>query len=215
MDHDFITPQEMREAEARASSYGLDEAALMENAGRAVARVVEERFADIRERKILVVCGLGNNGGDGLVAARYLSGLWRVRVLLLGRAAEIRTKEASEGWRRLGPAVEKEEVQDESVLLTHRDWFAWAEVILDSILGTGARGEVRQPVAAAIGLINASKATKVAIDIPSGLDPSSGVPGSATVRADITVTLHRAKTGLRGKDEYTGEVIAVPIGIRE
>ena len=102
MDHDYITPQEMREAEARASSYGLDEAVLMENAGRAVAKVVEERFADIRERKILVVCGLGNNGGDGLVAARYLSGRCRVRVLLLGRAAEIRTNGGAEGIEGLG-----------------------------------------------------------------------------------------------------------------
>jgi hydroxyethylthiazole kinase-like uncharacterized protein yjeF len=215
MDQDYITPQEMREAEARASAYGLDQTALMENAGREVARVIEERFADIRGRKILVVCGLGNNGGDGLVAARYLGERWHVRVLLLGRAAEIRTKEASEGWGRLGPAVEKREVQDKSVLLTNLDWFEWAEVILDSILGTGVRGEVREPAAAAIGLINASNAAKVAIDIPSGLDPSSGAPGSATVRADVTITLHRAKTGLRGKDEYTGEVIAVPIGIRE
>jgi ADP-dependent NAD(P)H-hydrate dehydratase / NAD(P)H-hydrate epimerase len=212
---DYITPQEMREAEARASSYGLDEAALMENAGRAVARIVEERYANVKGRKTLVVCGLGNNGGDGLVAARCLGERWQVRVLLLGRAADMRTKEASDNWGRLGPSVEKTEVQDKAALLTHRDWFAWADVILDSILGTGVRGEVREPVATAIGLINASKAAKVAVDIPSGLDPLSGVSGSATVRADITVTLHRAKTGLRGKDEYTGELTAVPIGIRE
>jgi hydroxyethylthiazole kinase-like uncharacterized protein yjeF len=213
-DSRYITPQEMREAEARARSYGLDEAALMENAGRAVARIVEERYAGAR--KLLVVCGLGNNGGDGLVAARHLGGRWQVRVLLLGRAAGMRTREASENWGRLGPPVEKIEVQDRPALLAHSDWFAWAEVILDSILGTGVRGgEVREPVATAVNLINASEAAKVAVDIPSGLDPLSGEAGSTTVRADITVTLHRPKIGLRGKHEYTGELIAVPIGIRE
>jgi ADP-dependent NAD(P)H-hydrate dehydratase / NAD(P)H-hydrate epimerase len=212
---DYITPQEMREAEARASSYGLDEAALMENAGRAVARVVEERYAGVRGSNVLVVCGLGNNGGDGLVAARHLGEPWKVRVLLLGRAAEIRTREAADNWGRLGPSVEKTEAPDKPALLARRDWFAWADVVLDSILGTGVRGEVREPVATAIGLINSSRAARVAIDVPSGLDPLSGEAGSATVRADLTVTLHRAKTGLRGKDEYTGELIAVPIGIRE
>ena len=215
-DSGYITPQEMREAEARARSYGLDEAALMENAGRAVAGIIEERYAGAGGRNLLVVCGLGNNGGDGLVAARHMGGRWRVRVLLLGRASEIRTREASESWGRLGPPVEKIEVQDRPALLSHSDSFAWAEVILDSILGTGVKGgEVREPVATAIGLINASEAAKVAIDIPSGLDPLGGEAGSATVRADVTVTLHRPKTGLRGKDEYTGELIAVPIGIRE
>jgi len=212
---DYITPQEMREAEARASSYGLDEAALMENAGRAVARTVEERCAGVRGSRVLVVCGLGNNGGDGLVAGRHLGERWRVRILLMGRAVDIRTKEAAENWGRLGPAVEKTEVQDKAALVTRSDWFAWADIILDSILGTGVRGEVREPTATAIGLINSSKATKVAIDVPSGLDPLSGEASSATVRADLTVTLHRAKTGLRGKDEYTGELIAVPIGIIE
>ncbi len=74
---------------------------------------------------------------------------------------------------------------------------------------------MREPVATAIGLINSSRGAKVAIDVPSGLDPLTGEASSAAVRADLTVTLHRAKTGLRGKDEYTGVLIAVPIGIRE
>src|ERR1700733_6657919 len=157
---DYITPQEMREAEARASSYGLDEAVLMENAGRAVARMVEERYAGCRGGNVLVVCGLGNNGGDGLVAARHLGQGWQVRGLLLGPAAEIRTREAADNWGRLGPGVEKTEAPDRPALLARRDWFAWADVVLDSILGTGVRGEVREPVATAIGLINSSRGAK-------------------------------------------------------
>jgi len=212
---DYVTPQEMRQAEARAASYGLDAAALMENAGTAVVGVVEERFAQLKGGRILVVCGLGNNGGDGLVAARLFDRAWRVRVLLLGPATEIKTDEAAKNWGELGPRVEKAEARDEASVLGHREWFERAAIVIDAVLGTGVKGDVRQPMAAAINMINGSPAIKIAVDIPSGLDPLTGDAGRATVRADLTVTLHRAKAGLRGKDEYTGEVLSVPIGIRE
>ena len=212
---EYVTPQEMRDAEARAGSYGLGPSELMENAGAAVARVIEERYARTEGGSILVVCGLGNNGGDGLVAARLLGTRWRVRVLLLGQAADLKTSEAAGNWRRLGAPVERVEVRDRQSLLSLREWFSRADVILDAILGTGVRGGVREPMASAIELINGSSSLKVAIDVPSGLDPLTGAAGAATVRADLTITLHRAKVGLRGKDEYTGEVLAVPIGINE
>ncbi|MGA2665878.1 MAG: NAD(P)H-hydrate epimerase, partial [Nitrososphaerales archaeon] len=214
----YVTPEEMRKAEARASSYGLDEAALMGRAGAAVADVIEERYPRVPgrgKRRVLVVCGLGNNGGDGLVAARRLAEGSLVRVLLLGTAEAIKTREAAENWSLLGGTVERAEVADESLLLERRDWFEWAEVVLDAVLGTGVRGAVREPLATAIGLINGARCARVAIDVPSGLDPLTGAAGATTVRADITVALHRAKVGLRRKSEYTGEVVVVPIGIRE
>ena len=99
--------------------------------------------------------------------------------------------------------------------MAHREWFASSDVILDAILGTGVKGDVREPVASAVRLMNDTGSAKVAIDVPSGLDPLTGAAGAATVRADLTITLHRAKVGIRGKAEYTGEVLAVPIGIRE
>ena len=108
----YITPGEMRDAEARAYSRGLDEAKLMENAGVAVAKTIDEKYARAERGKVLVVCGLGNNGGDGLVAARLLCGHWQVRVLLLGRAGEIRTKTAARNWELLGPEVERAEAPD-------------------------------------------------------------------------------------------------------
>jgi NAD(P)H-hydrate epimerase len=212
---EYVTPEEMRVAEAQAASYGLDEAALMENAGLAVASLVEGRYPGDNGRKLLVVCGLGNNGGDGLVAARQMGEAWKVRVLLLGPAESIRTRTAAENWRRLGPRVEKGEATDVPSLLSHGEWFSWADVILDSILGTGVKGTVREPMATAIRLINASRAAKVAVDIPSGLDPLAGEADTATVRAHLTAALHRPKVGLRGKVEYTGEVVVLPIGIVE
>jgi hydroxyethylthiazole kinase-like uncharacterized protein yjeF len=212
---EYLTPQEMRDAEARAGSYGLGPSELMENAGAAVARVVEERYARTGGGNVLVLCGLGNNGGDGLVAARLLGSGWRVRVLLLGPAADLKTSEAARSWARLGAPVESAEVRDRQTLLGRREWFAWADIILDAILGTGVKGDVREPMASAVRLMNDSGSSKVAIDVPSGLDPLTGAAGSTTVRADLTITLHRAKVGMRGKAEYTGEVLAVPIGIRE
>ncbi len=212
---EYVTPEEMREAEARASSYGLDEQTLMENAGTAIAKAVDERYAHVQGRRVLVVCGLGNNGGDGLVTARLLGRVWSVRVLLLGPAASIKTETAAKNLALLGHSVEEIEVTDEASLFGHSDWFSWADIIIDCILGTGVRGEVREPMATAIRMINASKAVKIAADIPSGLDPLTGGASSATVRADLTVALHRAKVGLRGKGEYTGEVVVAPIGMIE
>ncbi len=210
---DYITPEEMRRVEAGASDRGLDEQALMENAGAAIVRVLEQRYARLDGGRMLVVCGLGNNGGDGMVAARLLGGRWHVRALLLGRAAGIKTETSATNWSRLKASVQKAEAPDLVSLLGYRDWFAWPDVILDCILGTGARGEVREPMATAIGMMNASRAPKVAVDIPSGLDPLTGAAASATVRADLTIALHRAKVGLSGKGEYTGEVVVASIGI--
>jgi NAD(P)H-hydrate epimerase len=212
---EYVTPQEMRDAEARAGTYGLGPSDLMENAGAAVAKVVEERYARTGRGNVLVVCGLGNNGGDGLVAARHLASGWRVRVLLLGSAAGLKTSEAARNWARLRAPVETAEVLDQQSLMAHREWFASSDVILDAILGTGVKGDVREPVASAVRLMNDTGSAKVAIDVPSGLDPLTGAASAATVRADLTITLHRAKVGMRGKAEYTGEVLAVPIGIRE
>lgn len=215
---EYLTPEEMREAELRASSHGLDTATMMENAGRAIAQTVRERYGgDAGEgRSLLAVCGTGNNGGDGFVAARRLSRELRVRVLLLAAdPSMIKTVEARTNFERLaGEPVEVSCAGDLETLADRAGWIADAGVILDAIFGTGVKGEIREPMASAIRLINESKAVKVAIDLPSGLDPASGeVSAGGAVRADLTVALHRPKTGLRGRDGYTGELVVVPIGI--
>ena len=215
---EYLTPEEMREAELRASSHGLDVATLMENAGGAIAQTVGERYCGGAggRRTLLAVCGTGNNGGDGFVAARQLSRELKVRVLLLAASpSAIKTVEARVNFERLAAEpVETCCAGDVKTLVGRSVWIAKAEVILDAIFGTGVRGEIREPMATAIRLINESNAAKVAIDLPSGLDPGSGdVSGGGVVRADLTVALHRPKMGLRGREEYTGEVVVVPIGI--
>jgi hydroxyethylthiazole kinase-like uncharacterized protein yjeF len=215
---EYLTPEEMRRAELRASSRGLDVAALMENAGAAVARTIRERYASGGGHTILVVCGTGNNGGDGFVVARGLSKEWEVRVLLLATSPSmIKTIEAKANFERLaGERVTVALAGDADAVVGRKRWFTEAEIALDGIFGTGVKGEVREPMRTAIRLINESEAVKVAIDVPSGLDPASGAVGAgATVRADLTIALHRAKTGLRGAEEFTGEVVVVPIGISD
>lgn len=213
---EYLTPEEMRAAEAAAAARGINTETLMENAGRALAKVVDERYGKrgVRQR-VLVVCGTGNNGGDGLVAARYLeeSKDWSVLVLLLGGPAAIKTKEALKNWARAENLVIS--VGDLEALRAHKKFFDRADVIVDAVLGTGIRGEMREPASTAVSMVNAAKARKVAADVPTGLDPLTGELSTQAVRADLTVTFHRAKVGMRGKGNYTGEVLVVPIGIDE
>jgi len=212
---EYITPEQMMKEEARASSLGIGVGKLMENAGAEAAREVERRYGPLFGKRVLVVAGSGNNGGDGFVAARYLAARGpRVKVLLLSSPEAIRTKEAETNWKRLGEtAAEVLVARDSNELSRLGSEFGRAEVVIDAIFGTGIRGEVREPHASAIRLLNESRAKKVAIDIPSGLDPLTGEAKGPTVKADVTIALHRAKVGLRGRSEFTGEVVVVPIGI--
>jgi len=211
---EYLTPDEMSAAEQRAFERGVDAETLMENAGRAVADIVDQKYGPGPSRRVLVVCGTGNNGGDGFVAARHLKEKgWSVLVLLLGPPSAIRTEESSKNWRRVESLVVSVVTPEE--LARHKKYFDGSDVVLGAITGTGFRGGLREPAATAVRMINGSPAKKVAVDIPSGLDPLTGESSGPVVRADLTVTFHRAKTGLRGKGEYTGEVLVVPIGIEE
>jgi NAD(P)H-hydrate epimerase len=93
---------------------------------------------------------------------------------------------------------------------------AEADVIVVAIFGTGVKGGVvKEPYSTAISLVNAARGVKVAVDLPSGIDPATGAASRPSVRADVTVALHLPKVGLKGRGEFTGEVVVVPIGIRE
>ncbi len=212
---EYITPEEMAEEERRASAKGISVAALMENAGVGIAREIAARFEPIRRKRVVIVAGLGNNGGDGFVAGRYLSSNGaNVTLFLLGKSESIKTPESRQNWARLKETtVERIEVAGVGEIELIRRALKSAEIVVDSIFGTGVRGEIRDPYATAIRMINAAGAKRIAVDIPSGLDPLTGETRDPTVRADITLTLHKPKTGLRGREEYTGELVVVPLGI--
>ena len=211
---DYITPDEMSLLEKGASEYGLGVQELMENAGRGVSEFVASRYA--AAKRVCVVCGGGNNGGDGMVAARYLSTRFNVDVILLTRPEKIRSEEARKNWRSLARTKASLHVAEEAAVLAENSrLIAEAEVIVVAIFGTGVKGGVvREPYATAISMINAARAAKVAVDLPSGMDPATGTASRPAVKADVTLALHLPKVGLKGREEYTGEVVVVPIGIR-
>jgi hydroxyethylthiazole kinase-like uncharacterized protein yjeF len=182
---------------------GVPSLELMERAGEGLARVVSQHGPAGR---VAVVCGKGNNGGDGFVAARLLRQAGRdVRVLVVWPAEWIEG-DAAEMLRRLpGPGPERFEPAT----------LDGARVIVDAVLGTGFEGAPREPADAVIEAINRAKARVVAADVPSGVNASTGQVEGEAVRAAATATFHRAKPGLwiaPGKG-HAGEVHVIDIGI--
>ena len=193
------TAEEMREAEATYSGPTLD---LMERAGEAVAASVERRYPDAR--RVSIWCGPGANGGDGLVVARLLHASGRaVEVLLLADEARIRG-DALENLRRA-----------REVGVAFRAEAGRADVVVDALFGTGFTGVPRRDAAAAIEMINASGDPVVSVDVPSGIDASTGEVAGVAVRASATVTFHGVKLGLvvaPGRFQ-AGEIEVADIGL--
>lgn len=176
---------------------------LMEAAGRAVAEAVAGLAP---QGPVRVVCGKGNNGGDGFVAARLLREMgFEVEVLMLWPGEELRGDAAANFERFGGSLLEGDPAER----------LAGSGAIVDAIFGTGFEGAPREPVAGAIRAINGCGAPVVACDVASGVDASTGEVAGETVRADVTVSFHAAKVGHRvapGKWR-TGRLRVAPIGI--
>ena len=185
----IVSAAEMREIDRVSSErFGVPSLTLMENAGTAVAEFVLARYPSIRQ--VGVICGKGNNGGDGFVAARKLHDAGKeVRVLLLAEPSEVRG-DAAEMLKRLAasPAVAR---SWEELLQPAPQAVLDSELLIDAILGTGFRPPVSGVYAEAILRLNKSKAPVVAVDIPSGTDADAMTEQSGTVtiaRADAIVT---------------------------
>jgi len=202
----------MMQIEENGHQMGFLRKFMMENAGAAATKRLVEKFGDVKSKNVLVFAGLGNNGGDGLVIARHLAGYGsNVTVFLLGEADNIRSEECSWNWNLL----EKMEsiklfTGGNFELLNNLDKF---DIIIDGILGTGVSGEIREPQASAIAFINKSNAFKLAVDVPSGVDPDTGNKNLPHVTANITVTFHRMKVGMQKRIDVCGEIFVEKIGI--
>ena len=198
----------MREVDRWAiEDEGVDSLELMEAAGGALADAVVELSPD---GPVRIVCGKGNNGGDGLVAARLLEGTgFAVEPLLLAPGSEL-SGDAAVNLERLGGAREVEAAGIDGAL-------EGSGAVVDAVLGTGFAGTPRDPAAAAIEAINRCAAPVVACDIASGVDAASGEVAGAAVHADVTVTFHAAKVGqlIAPGKAHTGELRIAPIGIPE
>lgn len=208
-----VNSYQMRQIELQAiRDFGINELILMENAGRAVAEAAETLFAarDIpKEKKIYIFCGAGNNGGDGLVAARHLHNKRFIPEVILVKSPELFKDVSFANFSILDKLGIKKGVFGPSTELRE------CGLIVDALLGTGIKGGVREPYEGAIELINASGLPVVSVDVPSGLCADTGKVLDHAVRADITVTMGIAKTGLVSKNakDYVGEIIVADIGL--
>jgi hydroxyethylthiazole kinase-like uncharacterized protein yjeF len=205
-----ITSREMRALEANAEYFGISLLQLMENAGRNVAVEIASRFPI--EQRVAIFCGLGGNGGDGFVAARHLLAQgFKVRVILAGKSRDIRHEAALQNWDALQPLCESipiQEVTDSSAIPS-----VDANIVVDALLGTGTKGKLKPPITQIVEYINSLDAFKIAVDVPTGIDSDTGEVLGTAIKADLTVTFHKLKQGLRAAKKYIGELSISDIGV--
>ena len=195
----MITQEEMRVLDRNAEFFGVSIQDLMENAGQAIAKRVLDKL-DGHGKKILIVCGTGNNGGDGLTAARHLKDDATVTVVLSRSIDELSTKEAIEAHKRVKGKVK---IIEKPANL--KDMLAESDIVVDGLLGIGVHGEIKEPYKSIIEDLNSSGKPILSIDVPSGL----GV--NIAVKPTVTVALHDVKSGML--PENSGDITVSDIGI--
>jgi NAD(P)H-hydrate epimerase len=219
-----MSGEAMTGADRRAQSLGMPAQRLMEHAGTAVAAAAKALAIDTERwghGPILILCGPGNNGGDGFVAARRLA-LAGAEVIaaLISSEPRPRTPEAGKNWDRLDrerrvTRLHAETPHDVAIL---GQGVERASLVIDALLGSGVHGALREPIRTAVEVVSRARRAGVpilAVDTPTAVDLTSGEPSDPVVHAHLTVTFHRPKTGLRRKvgAALAGRVLVAPIGI--
>ena len=195
----MISSQEMRDLELQSQ---IPRIVLMENAGKGVYNTLKQKL-DLKDKKILVVCYHGNNGGDGFVAARHLAGEAETDILFIGNENKLK-KEAKANFRKIEKNDSIQFLTDEEVDFNEYD------VIVDAVLGIGIKGRLNREISAVIDDINNSKAYKVSVDIPTGIDPDTGEVVDKCINADLIITFHDLKKGL---EKFQDKTVVVDIGL--
>lgn len=204
-----ITVKQMMQIEENGHQMGFLRKFMMENAGASAVRRLDEKFENLDSKNILIFAGLGNNGGDAFVIARHLAGHGsKVTVVLLGFPEKIKTEEGRWNWELL------EKMNSIKLITGEKTSFDFnADIIVDGILGTGISGDIREPYASAMKFVNDSNAFKLAVDVPSGLDPDTGNTSNVFVSVDVTVTFHKMKIGMPKRKDLCGLIYVEKIGI--
>ena len=210
-----VSVKQIQELDRRAiTRVGIPSLVLMENAGRSVALETLKLLKRGNRPQACVVCGLGNNAGDGFVAARYLleAGV-KTKVYLIGKSRRLKD-DAKVNYHILRKLKHPVYETGAAGPLFLRD-MAEADVVIDALFGVGLNREVGEPFRAVIGAINRRANRVIATDIPSGLDGTTGKVYGACVRAHVTVTFSALKRGfLKGQGPaHVGKVIVTDIGI--
>ena len=211
----LLSREQVRTLDRRAiEEYGIPALVLMENAGRGVADVLISLGIT---GPVVICCGKGNNGGDGLVLARHLANHGHAANVLLFAQPDSLSPESAVNWKivqrmRIPALVLPDSRQiDERLpaVVSGADW------IVDALFGTGLTGPLRPPFDRVVALINGSKARVLAVDIPSGLDADRGQAWGVAIRANHTATFVTEKTGFAnpGASEWLGKVHVVDIGV--
>ncbi|MFH1682973.1 MAG: NAD(P)H-hydrate epimerase [Candidatus Woesearchaeota archaeon] len=201
----MITVQQMKELEGFAEQQGISKLELMENAGKKIYETVSSKY-DIYQKYIIIFAGSGNNGGDGFVAARYFSEDNPVIVLFFGEEERL-SPEAKTSYEQIKRKVTVIQVRKKEDLVIMR--FPGL-VLIDAMLGTGRTGNIREPVSLGIDLFNSMKGIKIAVDIPSGLNPDTGQIHDKICKVDLIITFHDLKPGL---EQFKEKTIVVDIGL--
>src|SRR5919201_187997 len=212
-----LNSAQMREADKRTiDDIGIPSLVLMENAGRQAVAAIEAMYPDLLERQVGVLCGRGNNGGDGFVVARTLvqRGI-DVAVFLIGRVSEVRgdARVNLDILGRLG--VDVVEIDDEQAWELHVSEIENCDLIVDAIFGTGLRPPLTGMLETVVADINASAIPVIAIDLPTGLSADTPDVTGKTIDASMTVTLAAPKLPLvlPPGELHAGDIVIADIGI--
>lgn len=220
----LVTAKEMKALDVQAQNdYAMPGILLMDNAAQAVAEAVHEALTALEGERVVIFCGGGNNGGDGLGAARWLQSYGvSVRAFVVGAALDAVQGDAAlelAMFTKAGGRVEALSTEDDWVLAELAA--SKADVLVDALLGTGFHGELEGDVLRACELLNKSEKYILAVDIPTGVNADNGAVCEQAVRADHTVTMALVKTGLLlypGR-EYCGDIeladISMPVKLVE
>lgn len=220
----LVTAKEMKALDVQAQNdYAMPGILLMDNAAQAVAEAVHEALTALEGERVVIFCGGGNNGGDGLGAARWLQSYGvSVRAFVVGAALDAVQGDAAlelAMFTKAGGRVEALSTEDDWVLAELAA--SKADVLVDALLGTGFHGELEGDVLRACELLNNSEKYILAVDIPTGVNADNGAVCEQAVRADHTVTMALVKTGLLlypGR-EYCGDIeladISMPVKLVE
>ncbi len=216
MMENTLSIAQMKEAEARADQLGVSYLELMENAGAACARRYAEIADQVSRSSVVILCGNGNNGGDGLVIARILAE-WGADVTVIFCKGEPATEIAKLMHQKVLSMTEIQTLDAEREPMVSLFHIKQADVIFDCIFGTGFRGEISGAIARMVEAANQSAALRIAVDIPSGMSGDSGNCSETTFRADHTFALAALKKAhaMPSSAAYCGKVACLEIGIPE
>lgn len=199
----MISGKEIKVLDKNAEYYGVPTIDLMENAGKGISEFIIDDIK-LKNKEILIICGIGNNGGDGFVAARYLAGKNNVSVFLTGEYNDIKTKISKINFKKL----KNIKIFNIGLLNKIEDLISKNDIIVDSILGIGLYGDLREPYSTIVEKINLVKnKIIISVDVPTGFGTNK------SIKPDYTVTFHDVKFGMN--KENCGAIKMVDIGIPE